>query len=90
MPKQSRQTPPSRVQVTRAEQVSPAAPETRSARPVEEDTPSSSRRVDLQADEVKLLLKVCRKHRSRMPIYLKSVKEELSRINRIIDKLSSD
>lgn len=53
------------------------------------DLASDDRRVDLQAAELELLLKACRKYRASIPSYLQSVQAELALVNELLRKLES-
>lgn len=48
---------------------------------------SDDRRVDLQAAEVDILLKACRKYRASIPSYLQSVQAELAMVTELLRKL---
>jgi hypothetical protein len=46
------------------------------------------RQLSVTQEELDLLLKVCKRHRSAMPLYLQSAKHELDVVDGIIRKLS--
>lgn len=46
------------------------------------------RKIELAEAEADLLLEVCLLHRRRLPIYLRSTREILERIDAVIEKLS--
>jgi len=54
----------------------------------EEEGEPKTRRIDLEAAELTVLLKACAKYRSSLPIYLQSGQPELRLIEGIIRKLS--
>jgi hypothetical protein len=45
-------------------------------------------RLALEASEVEVLLKACRKYRATIPIYLQNVQPELLTVDQVIRKLS--
>jgi hypothetical protein len=50
---------------------------------------SDDRRVDLQAAEIQILLKACRKYRASIPSYLQSVQTELALVSELLLKLEN-
>lgn len=44
--------------------------------------------IELTASEVELLLRICKRHRSSLPLYLRSAEEEARLIDEVVGKIS--
>ena len=52
-----------------------------------DDEGNGVHRVDLQAEELELLVKACRKYHASLPCYLASAQDEVTRAEALIEKL---